>query len=80
VGDVGRAVGVPDASFADGQGKRVQWDGQRVQCYGQYARRLPISSGSALVDYKQLRAKAPTRKICGGFYQLHPAWRTTGTR
>ncbi len=57
----------PEATFQDKTWTYTQWDGQRVHFYGKYMDQCGFP-GSALLDYKQLRANGAHAENLWWFY------------
>jgi hypothetical protein len=69
----GEKVVWPAASFSNPSGslKYVQWDGQRLHCYGQYICACDFA-GSGLLDYRQLRRNGSHPENLWWFYHYFP--------
>lgn len=67
----GEKVVFPDASFMDKNNTFVQWDGKRVNHYGQFAN-MCQHPGSALLDYNQLRANGAHPENLWWFFHYFP--------
>ncbi|MBU4365778.1 MAG: hypothetical protein KKF10_01445, partial [Verrucomicrobia bacterium] len=67
----GEKVVFPDASFQSGKFTHVQWDGKKVNHYGQYITACGYV-GSALLDYQQLRKNGAHPENLWWFYHYLP--------
>lgn len=65
----GEKVQWPEATFKDKIWTYTQWDGQKVHFYGKYMDQCGFP-GSALVDYKQLRANGAHAENLWWFYHV----------
>ncbi|MCG2659246.1 MAG: hypothetical protein L6437_03240 [Kiritimatiellae bacterium] len=67
----GEKIVWPEASFKSGKFSHVQWDGQKVNHYGKYAVACQFP-GSAVLDYKQLRANGAHPENLWWFWHYLP--------
>ncbi|MCG2660783.1 MAG: hypothetical protein L6437_11130, partial [Kiritimatiellae bacterium] len=67
----GEKIVFPDASFQKGKHTYVQWDGQKVNLYGQYIAACGYV-GSALLDYQQLRKNGAHPENLWWFFHYLP--------
>jgi len=67
----GEKIVYPDKSFVIGSRTLTQWDGKRVNYYGQFMETCGYP-GSAVLDYKQLRANGAHPENLWWFYDYLP--------
>ena len=67
----GEKIVWPDASYQSGKYTYVQWDGKRVNLYGQYSAACGYV-GSALLDYQQFRKNGAHPENLWWFYHYLP--------
>lgn len=61
----------PEKEFGDKKWKYTQWDGQKINFYGKYMDQIGFP-GSAVIDYKQLRANGAHPENQWWFYHYLP--------